>query len=258
MNERSQEQLLQSLVDGELDELAEVALLRDLDDRSSLAEWRQLALMFLEDRLFRRASREHVDQIAITPSGSVQPARPVRQQSSWSMMAGLCLAAMLGVALGYGYVEWGRGLRGNSHAPVASGHDAALDDNEGPLMAVGPRFPENDPELTSHAASVHESVASLPPLLKVDPTAARPVGMVDLAPLLSSDVPVAVPVFNSRDVPPEWLQPSEPLLTPEMKAHWENRGFQVDDRQRLHFIPLENGQHILVPDNRVRVRYAVQ
>jgi hypothetical protein len=57
---------------------------------------------------------------------------------------------------------------------------------------------------------------------------------------------------------PAATAPAGPAARPDPEAFvhdWERRGFEVEQRQRVVSLALENGRRLAVPVNEVRLRY---
>ncbi len=229
--------LIQRCVDGELDSTAETTLLHSLDRQETGTGWRTLALAFLEDRLFRTASLQHLDrtspvqELPVAASASLVPPR----RSNWQLLTGMSLSTLLGVGLGFATMNFTQGP-----APVDQS------------IAVHQPTPIVPTDLATPAMGVS-------PVLTAEATVGvMPVAEVDLAPLWSSDVPVRVPVFEETDIPLQWLQQPPGRVPANVRARLENQGYLVDEKRQYFVVPLNNGQKALVPQDAVRVRYAVQ
>ena len=107
----TQAALLDRLVDGELDEAARAALLRELDGEPG--GWKRCALAFLEAQAWRQAISADAETL---PAPRIQPA-PARFPVSRQLMA---LAAAVVVAFGVGFVSRDP-APAERHHPLAGG-----------------------------------------------------------------------------------------------------------------------------------------
>jgi hypothetical protein len=90
------------------------------------------------------------------------------------------------------------------------------------------------------------------------PAGTQHVAEVELPPLRPGDESLRVPVYDSRDVPPRMYQEMVPMIPPEVQAQLHRRGFEVDQQRQYMLIELQDGRRIVLPQDAVKVRYAVQ
>ena len=81
---------------------------------------------------------------------------------------------------------------------------------------------------------------------------------VDTTQMLASsnltNAPALVPVPEAESEPPDDPGPSPDAPDPALDA-WQRRGFQVERRQRVVSVGLENGRNVALPVNEVRLKY---
>lgn len=214
----------QRCIDGELSEAEEAAFLRDLGHDTS--QWRQLALMFIEDRLLRRTLQgAHIPVPVSQPQVQTPQIRP-QQAESWRALATyLALSLVVGVALGGAWVQWKQG-RAGSAAPMAMTEDTG--------QPSGP--------------------SSLQPPVAVSPDV---LSKVAIAPLPADAESLTIPVYHNKQLPRDLFK-SPRMIPVEVERELLRRGLTVDQQRQFLYLELENGQRALVPQDTFKVRYAVQ
>lgn len=263
---------IQRCVDGELAEMEEVSLLRQLDHLPG--GWRRLALALLEDRLFRQAV-----QHSLTVRESVRPAvRPAEDfqwgtRRFWKSTAAVGMSLCLGMALGLAWLQWiavdpGEPLpqeRISQSAPAAVDQQLATTATLPTQLVSQQPAPQPDAAdklisrpLPGPRAPVHSAVVGATVLPVGLGNAARQVAEVELPPLAPGDQALRVPVYDSRDIPARFLEESTPVIPPEIQEHLRQQGIAVDQERQFLLIELDDGRRILLPRDAVRIRYAAQ
>ncbi len=233
MNATDRQHQLERLVDGELSPDEERVLLLSLDDVS--CEWRELALMFLEDRALRR----DLPFLALDEPASGAPARRIANRAVGSALAGW-LAALALTALAAFWI--GRG------APV-------------PVVEPSGDRVANAPDAVSTAVDSD---------LREDPTA--PDGLTEIA---ATEIPeateyVAMKLIGSDDVDlqevnvplydeAQWTQTSAttarlPFVPDEVRDAFLRRGQTVVETTEFISVQFVDGRSAVIPITSIEVR----
>ncbi len=213
---------IDALVAGDLAESTRRDLLIRLD--ASPDGWRRCALAFLEDQAWRDALG---GPIAAAPAGPT-PATPdlalhPRRRRRWLPIRAAAAASLAASTFAAGFAMGGAS-RVREVTPVA---------------VVEPR------------AVPRPAVAEEPTI--------RNVGYIDLVDRSAGETPPErVPILEGPGPDERWLQ-AEPSPVPDyVRAQWERRGFQMEERRRFVPLALEDGRRVSIPVDEVALEYVGQ
>lgn len=68
---------------------------------------------------------------------------------------------------------------------------------------------------------------------------------------------VKVPIYHPSHITPEMLE-QRPVVPRELRERLQRQGYAIDQHREYMLIPLEDGRRVLIPQDSVKVRYAVQ
>jgi hypothetical protein len=236
-NPMGPESRLDRLVDGEMSEADRRALLVQLEHEPD--GWRRCALAFLEAQCWKQelglmASRPaRAADAALAVPLSLASA-PGRQRASWRQYAAmlLTLGACFFIALALGMI-----LRGNwsgGHAPGSATVQTAKDEH--PL-------PNPQPAPQQHAA------------------VPQPADNWELVTLSAADSPdgraetFRVPAVHRDALDQGMLDQISDAIPPEVQQVLEQSGHQVVQQREFVPVRMNDGSHLVVPVNRVKIHY---
>lgn len=230
MNAQQLEQTVWRCVDGEMTDAQQRAFLADLDQAAD--GWRQLALVLLEDRVWKDACREPSSAQALQTQP--QPTL-VRRPSRRPIIGNFVLVAGMLIAVGLAFAAGRRStLPVDPRASLIAEQSTPAVGSEGtnPLVSTS-SAPEGD------AAGADQLP---PPRLNLEFVSRQ--GQSEVIP---------VPIYPRQ----EWDRLSsasrEPL--PQFVRDALTRsGYRVDEGQQLLTVPLNRGRHLALPVNTLRVR----
>ncbi len=204
------------LVDGDLGDAERRELLLKLG--SSPDGWRRCALAFLEDQALRDAlSGPRAVEVARPAVIPIRPAPRRRWLASGRAWAASAVAASFAVGFAAGGVSRVR--------------------PESPAVAVAP-------------------VEKVAPAPEVTEDAIRRVGWVNLVDRSAGEAPPQrVPVLAGPGLDESWLREQAPAVPEYVRAQWERRGYQVEERRRLVPLALEDGRRVSIPVDEVAFKY---
>ena len=209
---------LDRLVDGRLDEAERRALLLSLDEERD--GWRRCALAFLEDQAWRAALGEAapVPKVIEHPPIAIRHPRPQARR--------LAVAASL--------------LAATFAAGFATGGASRV----GPQPLVAERKP------TEAIAAAPGRPAEMP---------IRNVGWFDVVDGTDGESPPGrVPIYEGPGLDEKWLRDQPPSVPDYVRAQWERKGYQVEERRRLVSLDLEDGRRVEIPVDEVNVEFVGQ
>lgn len=211
---------MQRCIDGELPEADERALLKELE---SSGQWRDLALGFLEDRVWQRAYRKPV---------ATQP--PLPQVKPTSTSGPRMRQALLAIAVG---MTWGVAFGAGRFSVVPGNMPVAQKSPRGGAPSAAPEARPGNPN------SVRSS--------------SQPLMYVSFkTPGDSDDAAVRVPVFDARQAPANWNSWQEPALTREDVQRLRRQGYDVQSRKDYITWEPNEGGAVVFPVESVRVQPA--
>ena len=220
MNEplhNSDEILLDRLVDGELSADERRDLLASLDDRSG--GWRQCALAFLEAQAFNRQLRQLTRESQATVERPRADGR--RQCTRGRSVSWYVLAASVFVAFTLG---------------LALRHDAF------PLRGIA------TPSPFDQVATTEPQEHGARP--EVGPNNALTLWVRDAS---GRPQPLHVPLVDARAMDPQLGLQFRSAIPASMRDRLEQRGYQVESKQRYAPLWLENGRPMVVPVEDTRI-----
>lgn len=215
------ELMLQRCVDGELSAAQRAQFLNEIERRG---DWRKLALGFVENQVLAESFRDGPAPV------------PAARRRSWRRAPGpltsVAAALCIGILSGFLAHAWNRSLRGPGAGPMVAQSSAPTDQSDRePRTAMAPAPP-------LHAT----------PMMNVNLFGLRE----------GQSQPMNIPVYTSE----QWRSMPELeqsfVLTDEMRRELEAQGFIVEKERRWYRAPLKDGREILVPTEKVKLRYAVQ
>lgn len=229
---RTDQELVDILVDGELAETERRDLLARLDQTPG--GWRACALAFLEAQCLReslgKVDIEPVATAKVVVSRSLPPSRWVRRIGGVVAVAASVLAA-----LGLGW--WAGGLQRTLG-----------------LSGVTPTTP------TNLAANQREAVAParLQSAEPTEPTALpeTPPMMTVALPAWGGDGPVQLPVVERDQLDPSFLYPDAHSAFPaQLREALRRAGYQVRQSRDFLPVPVQDGRHAILPVDQMDIHY---
>jgi len=215
---------LDLLVDGELSEDRRRSLLSRLErDPKS---WRQLALTFVENQVWKGGFQRIVSDSPMTDSFEdesekatvIDGIKLTNRTSSRFRYRDVFLAVTVLIALGAGY------LLGGKFSSVSA--------------------PENRTENTPW------------PELVILPDQPSPSSDARIVPVHgNANIPKDLKVIDWDDRPPRWSESLNPSLPPEFLNALRKSGLAVEENRELVPFLLEDGRSMFVPVNHVRMKY---
>ena len=177
--------------------------------------WRRCALAFLEDQAWRAA-------LGVPAAPNVLKAPAVVPRRRWPVMLRMSAAAsVLAATFAAGFATGGAPRSG---IEPATGWQAA-----------------------SKADPARSGIA-LPPI--------REVGYVDVVDASNGESPPGrVPILAGPGLDERWLREQPPSVPEYVRAQWERKGYQVDERRRLVSLDLEDGRRVEIPVDEVNVEF---
>jgi anti-sigma factor RsiW len=213
---------LQRCVDGELSEVEQQQLLRQLERNP--AGWREVALGFMEHQLWSIAGHEWVHDPAV-PQVLPRETTSARTYAGWLRNTALMASTLL--AIGLGYVGGSRSFWSSpSTPPVVQGLS-----HPGQLLGA------------TTAMVSHQNDQSPAPDLIEPPSAAS-----------NSAV---VPVYDA-ELLRQYGDRLMPRLSVEDRQHLKDQGYQIREEPGYYTVPIDNNRHLVVPINTVHVRQRLQ
>lgn len=231
---RSDQEWLDSLVEGELPEAERRALLKRLDQTPG--GWRACALAFLEAQCFRealrheRAASEGLFAVAtINPPAAPTVRRTLRVLPRASRQWALAAAILAALALGW----WARGML---RAPNVPGGNAGavvnLASNQEPSSAGDLRQPAG-PKLSPEA----------PPTMTL------------ALPGWAGEGPVHLPVVEREELDPSLLYPDAQAFPAAIRDALRAAGYRVRQSRNLVPVRMEDGRQAILPVDQVDIHY---
>jgi hypothetical protein len=237
-NQRARELELQRCVDGEL--LPEECrdLFRRLDE--SEGGWRELALLFAEDRLVSRGCREYLkaeSPAMIYPAGK----RTAWRAISWPLVAASVLVGLLSPVLV-------QSMRRVDPMPALSGNEPA------PEQLAGPVQSESAGDLAMESSLTAETA----PVLRTDTGARKPRPLMELNLVGNGNSEsVSIPVYSPEHLRDVWPT-GDSLLPQDVDRLLQGQGMELERQPTWLLYPLEDGSQILIPAESVKVRRSLQ
>lgn len=218
---------VQKLVDGELSDAERCALLQSLESGDDPLAWRTLALGFLEARLLGTTFRTAEEPPApITRPAKASALKFARQATA------LAASAMLGVGIVLVGHSWWRG----QSASVAQSRDKIP-------PVVAPSDVEKSP-VAPVRRNIESHIAKPVPVMNVN-LGARSAG---------EGPSVSVPVYKPEDWAAAPESHPDAALSTDLQRQLEAQGYRVERVPEWFAAPLEDGGHVLVPTERVRIQ----
>jgi hypothetical protein len=227
---------LQRCVDGELSEVEQQELLRQLERNP--AGWREVALGFIEHQLWTTAGHDWIhDPVPPQVAPPVPESPPRRVWGAW--LRNTALAASTLLAIGLGYVGGSRSFWSRPSGSPSAGVE----------IATGPSIPSHSNGLISTQGAEPVSHNNHQP--------PRPMMQVQLTSDGSGSEPISLPVYDATDLPEfgDWMTPR---LSVEERRHLEDQGFQLREEPRFYTVPMDKNRQLVVPINTVHVRQRLQ
>ncbi|MHC4880270.1 MAG: hypothetical protein ACYTGL_27790 [Planctomycetota bacterium] len=259
------QRLLDRMVDGELTDEEQQAVLRRLEDTSDCAGWRRLALAFVEDQFFRRSLQSHAVQheshvplpepakagsaatgrstevlapALQTPSPGSRSAQVRRSLTVVSLVPLLLASFWLGRL---SIFSWSDDVTNSDGAPTIAQDGSQDSVSESPASSD-----RNDWPTTAGTGTgddyIAESSAAPPTTVRVvygDDWRTKP-QIVDVP--LSTDVDLEALLNDSR-----------PLFSQELRESLERTGQRLEESRDLWSVDLPDGRQAVIPVRQVRV-----
>ncbi len=181
--------------------------------------WRRCALAFLEDQAWRSAlARPAIESV---PPPIAQPSTRPHRGKAGVRVGAYALAACLFALLAQVCFRAG----------------------------VGSVKPQVLPEVTS-------TPPQLAPRPDPGPPPGQPLGWASLVdPSEGEALPRQVPILAATASNEKWLQEQPATIPDYVRAQWERRGFQIEERRRLVGLDLKDGRRVAIPVDEVAVDY---
>ena len=259
------QRVLDRMVDGELTDEEQQAVLRRLEETSDCAGWRRLALAFVEDQFFRRSLQSHALQrethvrlpepamaVSATTGRSTEVLAPAPQTPSPGSrsaqlrrsLAVVSLVPLLFVSFWLGrlsLVSWSDDVTNPDGAPTIAQEGSQDSASESPSSSD-----RNDWQTTAGAGTRDDSIAESS---DTPPTTVRVVYGDDWR-----TKPQIVDVPLSTDVDLEaLLNDSRPLFSRELRESLERTGQRLEESRDLWSVDLPDGRQAVIPVRQVRV-----
>ena len=238
MSPNDDARLLDLLADGELDGHERRELLVRLDAEPD--GWRRCALAFLEAQAWRHGLQAISHEPAPTGVTEALAAAAVgRPQRAPSVTSVLALAATFLLAFGLG---WALHVPRSAMENVPSSRELA----SGPEHSTAPAT-HGDPEAATDTVAGAQSAAS--PI--------RAVGVLTWSVDDNGEErTVVMPVVEGPGIDEEWLRRQPSVVPASLRRTLESRGHHVEEHRELINLSLEDGRQLLVPVDKVEVRFA--
>ncbi len=241
---------LDKLADGELNEAERRELLLRLDDEPD--GWRRCALAFLEAQSWGREMKvlARVEgQAHRAPIGQQQGsvARSVRRMwpdGSWLAMAATVLVAF-GVGWAAGVLPW-RPKIGSSDLAATPSRSAEVGSHES--LSTPQSGDEALVAADRDVAPLARRSGTSPSLSSVDLTFVGGPG--------GQSEQINLPVIDSREHDVPWQGEPSATVPPRVLDRLRRRGHDVQQFREALSLDLNNGQQVVVPVERVQIRYA--
>jgi len=87
----------------------------------------------------------------------------------------------------------------------------------------------------------------------------REVGWIDVVDANNGESPARrVPILSGPGLDERWLRDQPPSVPDYVRAQWERKGYQVEERRRLVSLDLEDGRRVAIPVDEVDVEFVGQ
>lgn len=251
------EQTIDKLVDGELDELQRRELLTSFDTQPD--GWRRCALAFLEAQSWRKELASFVTETSEQPTTATRPqpppihaVRPASRKLRGRAVTAMAMAASFLLALWLGW---------------------AIQDAFRLKKASSPGLAEFAEATPAPAPSPEEAAASAPATVTADSGGSQTLGrqrpvsprtpwqMVTLLDNGPDGQPVGtiqLPACQRQLLDSHWLDSLPSALPREVQESLERSGYRVRRHRELLPIDMQDGHRLVVPVEEVEVRYVGQ
>lgn len=229
------EESMDLLVDGELDEARRRELLARLDERPGA--WRRLALAFLEAQCWRREMHEIARPVQAPSPHAPSPSRRGRLEGR--AVTVLAMAVSFLIALGLGTflrdVATRSGGGGRDPAPLAERGGQGKEPRVSPGGASDPRRPGG-----VELAGSQSPWQWVPLGVGAGPDGARET--------------VQLPAREGQTLDEQWLRSLPPAMPESVEQALRRAGHEVHQSRQLVPVQLEDGRQLVVPMDEIDVR----